>query len=87
MGILQIPFYKLYWSRELHCPRIADVMPCNHYQELLRYLHFVSNDSTNAQDKLAKIHLLISMLREEFVKMELDEYNSVDEQIIPSKTK
>ena len=87
MGILQPPSYKSHWSRELHCPRVADVMPCNPYQELLRYLHFVNNDSTNAQDKLAKIHPLISMLRDEFVKMEPEEYNSVDEQIIPSKPK
>ena len=87
MGILQLPSYKSYWSRELRCPRIADVMPRNRYQELIRYLHFVNNGSINAQDKLAKIRPLISMVREEFVKIEPEEYNSVYKQIIPSKTK
>ena len=87
MGILQLPPYKSYWSREFRCPRIADVMPRNRYQELLRYLHFVNNDSINAQDKLAKIHPLISMVQDEFVKIEPEEYNSVDGQIMPSKTK
>ena len=47
MGILQLPSYKSYRSQELRCPRIADVMPHNRYQELLRYLHFVNNDSIN----------------------------------------
>ena len=61
-------------------------MPCNCYQKLLGYLHFVEKDSTNAQDKLAKIRPLITMVREEFVKRE-PEYNSVDKQIIPTKTK
>ena len=78
MGILQLSYYKLYWSQELPCSRIADVMPRNHYQELLRYFHFVNNDSINAQDKLDKIYPL---------KIEPEEYNSVDEQIILSKTK
>ena len=62
IGMLQLQFNKMYRSRELRCPRIADVMPCNRYQELLRYLHFVNYDSINAQDKLAKIRPLISMV-------------------------
>ena len=82
IGILELPSNKSYWSRELRCSRIADVMPYNRYQELLRYLHFVNNDSINAQDKLAKINPLISMVQDEFVKIEPEEYNSVDKQII-----
>ena len=38
-------------------------MPRNSYQNLLRYLHFVNNDSVNTQDKLAQIRPLISMGR------------------------
>ena len=87
MGILQLPFYKSYCSGELCCARIADVMPRNHYQELLRYLHFVNNDSINVQDKLTKIHSLISIVRDKFVKIEPEEYNLFGEQIIPSKAK
>ena len=79
IGLLQLPSYRSYWSRELRCPRIADVMPRNRYQELLRYLRFVNNDSINAQDKLAKIHPLISMGQGEFVKIEPEENNSADE--------
>ena len=79
MEILQLPSYKSYWSQELCCPRIADVMPCNRYQKPRRYLYFVNNDSINAQNKLAKIHPLISMVQDEFVKVEPEEYNSVVE--------
>ena len=43
-------------------------MPLNRYQELLRYLHLVNNDSISAQNKLAKIHPLIAMAQEQFVK-------------------
>ena len=41
-------------------------MTHSRYQELLRYLHFMNNDSVNAQDKLAKIRPLISMVRDDF---------------------
>ena len=85
MVILKLPSYKSYWSRELHCPRIADVMPRNHYQELLRYLNFANTDSINAQDKLTKLSPLISIVQDEFVKIEPEEYNSDGEQIVSSK--
>ena len=67
-GMLQLSSCKSYWSHELRCARIADAMPLNRYQELLRYLHFVNNDSISAQNKLAKIHPLIAMAQEQFVK-------------------
>ena len=68
MGIWQLPSYKPHWRWELRCPRIADVM------------HFVNNDDINALEKLVEIRLLISLVRDEFVKIEPEEYNSVEEQ-------
>ena len=62
-------------------------MSCNHYQELLRYLHFGNNDSIHAQDKLVRIRPLIAIVRDNFLKIKPEEYNSVDHKIIPSKTK
>ena len=47
MGILQLLSYKSYWNRGLCCPRIADVMPPNRCQELVRYLNFVNHDNIN----------------------------------------
>ena len=62
-------------------------MPCNCYQESLRYLHFVNNDSINTQGKLAKVPSFISIVQDEFVKIEPEEYNLFDEQVIPLKAK
>ena len=62
MGILQLPSYKLYWSQELCCLRIANAIHRNRYKELLRNLHFVNNEkliNISAQDKLAEIRPLI----------------------------
>ena len=69
MGILQLPPHKLYWIRELHCPRIAEyLLAIAEY----RYLLFVNNHRINTQDKLAKICSLIPMVQDEFVKMETE---------------
>ena len=59
-----------HWSQELCFSRKTDVIPHNHYQELLRYLYFVNNDSINALNKLAKIRPFILMVLDDFVKIE-----------------
>ena len=87
MGIITIPSYKLYWSRELRYSPVADVMARNRYHLLTSNLHFVNNDSIDPSDKLAKIRPIITAVRNECIKVEPEEFNSVDEQIIPSKTK
>ena len=88
MGIVQLPNYKAYWSRELRFPPVADVMPINRYVKLRQYLHFVDNNApNNDNDKLFKVRLIITAIRDECVKVEPDEFQAVDEQIIPCKTK
>ena len=87
MGIVQLPQYMLYWSHQLRYPPVADVMSRNRFQQLMENLHFVNNDDIDKNDKLAKITSIINAVRDECVKVEPEEYHSVDEQIIPSKTK
>lgn len=70
-----LPSYKCYWSPELRYPLT------------LENLHFVNNDNIDQNDKLAKVGPITDDVRNECVKIEPEEYHSVDEQIIPSKTK
>ena len=63
-------------------------MPQNRFLELRRYLHFVDNTATHDSDDIFfLIRPVIEAVRNECVKVTPEEYNSVDEQIIPSKTK
>ena len=50
-------------------------------------MHFVNNLEIEKDDKLANVRPIINAAREECIKVEPEEYHSVDEQIIPSKTK
>ena len=88
MGIIVLPSYRNYWSRSLRFPIIADAMPRNRYELLRRYIHFVDNDAEHdVNDKLFKIKPVLDAVRRECVKVEPEEFHSIDEQIIPSKTK
>ena len=88
IGIIKLPLYCNYWSRSLCFPTIADAMPRNCYELLRRYIHFVDqNTEHDAIDKLFKIKPILEAVRKECVKVEPEEFDAVDEQIIPSKTK
>ena len=68
-------------------PQIADAMPQKRFEKIRRFLHFVNNDEIDSGDKLAKIRPIIDAVTQQCRKVEPEEYNAVDEQIIPSKTK
>ncbi len=87
MGIINYPSYTSYWSKQLRSPQIADAMPQKRFEKIRRFLHFVNNDEIESGDKLAKISPIIEAVTQQCRKVEPEEYNAVDEQIIPSKTK
>ena len=87
MGIVSLSSYANYWSRELRYPPVVEVISRNRYQELIRYLHFVDNTTVNKRNKLGKIKPVIEAVRNECIKIEPEEFQNIDEQIIPSKTK
>lgn len=88
MGIIKLPSYRSYWSGALRYPSIADAMSRNRFEVLSKYLHFVDNDSQHDNnDKLFKIKPILIAVRNECIKIEPEEHHSIDEQIIPSKTK
>ena len=89
MGIAKVPNCRLLWSKDLRFPQIADVIPLGCFELLKRSLYVVDNATYNREndDKLFKIRPLIEAVRNECIEVEPEEYHSVDEQIIPSKTK
>ena len=63
-------------------------MPRNYYELLKHYIDFVDQETEyDANDKLFKIKPILEAARKECVKVEPEEFHSVDEQIIPSRTR
>ena len=66
---------------------IADVMSRNRFQLLLENLCSVNNDEIDKNEKHAKIRPIVDIARNRCIEFEPQECHSVEEQIIPSKTK
>ena len=66
-------------------------MRINRYKKLRQYLHFSDNskidDAENKKNKLCKTQLVINHVRNSCWTIKPEIENSIDEQIIPAKTK
>ena len=89
-GIYKCPSYRMYWETSSRFSLIADVMPRNKFESLLKYIHF--NDNCNMKkkddpeyDPLFKIRPLLDSLKAKMYQLEPEEHHSIDEQIIPFK--
>ncbi|XP_046383469.1 piggyBac transposable element-derived protein 2-like [Ischnura elegans] len=90
MSIVTMPSYSMFWSEKSRYGQIADVMSRNRFKTLRGNLHFNNNDNMlsrddPAYDKLFKIRPFLNALRKNFLKVEPEEHNSVDEFMIPLK--
>ncbi|XP_014865728.1 PREDICTED: piggyBac transposable element-derived protein 2-like, partial [Poecilia mexicana] len=90
MGYIQYPRTRMYWSSEywLRLGIIADAMSVNRCEQILSYLHFVDNYTYQPAntDRLFKIAPVLSTLQKTFLAAaNPEEFQSIDEQIIPFK--
>ena len=69
----------MYWSKEFKYDPIASTMTLKRYKTLQRFLH--------ASDKFFKVRPLLDLVRNNCIKIEPEQHHSIDEQIIPAKTK
>ena len=91
MSIVKLPAYYMYWSIETRYPPIANLMSLSRYKTLRQFLHVVDNskcnDPENKGNKLYKISPVLEHVPDNCVLIEPEIENSIDEQIIPAKTR
>ena len=92
MGILHPPYYRYFWRNSSSNPSISNAMGRQRFDSVKKYLHF--NNNANEQeintpnyDKLFKIRPVIDAIRKKCNEIDQEEYQSVDEQIIPTKSR
>ena len=88
MSLVCLPSYDMYWSNEFRINCITDVMGLKRYESLRRFLH--ANDNTKRDEnsgKLFKVEPVINAVRDNCAKIEQECNQSIDEQMIPAKTK
>ena len=89
-GVVKVPRYDRYWANSTCLPVIADAMSENRFSEIRSYLHVNNNSNILSRDhqnydKLYKIRPFVDALRMNLSKLKSEEYNSIDEVILPFK--
>ena len=91
MSILKLPAYHLYWSKEMHYAPVADLMSRDQYKKIISNLHIVGNtmkdNPEDNENKLSKVVPVIDYVEQNCNKIETEKYQSIDEQIVPAKTR
>lgn len=91
MGIVRMPNYVSYWANGLRYEPIASVMPLKCYQNLRKFLHVNDNskkdEPMNKDNRLYKIQPVLDTVRQNCLLVEPEINHSIDEQIIPAKTR
>lgn len=92
MSIIHFLTTRHYWNSCSSFTPISDVMTCNRFEELKRFLHFTNNEQTVPisdpnYDKLQRIRPLINKIRERLLLLPREEYLAIDEQVIPTKAR
>ena len=88
MSIISLPSYELYWSKDLRVDCVANVMSLKWYELIRRYLH--ANDNTENKDEsssLFKVESVVHTLHTNCLSVEQEQYQSIDEQMVPARTK
>ena len=91
MSIINLPNFRMYWANETRYPIVADIVSRNRYQKLREFWHVSDNlekeKPENVNNKLFKIQPVLDHVRNNCILIEPEREHSIDEQIIPAKTK
>lgn len=91
-GIVKMPSYRMFWAYATRFPPIADAMPRNQFERIKSNLHLNDNSkmkdrNTPGYDKLFKVRPFLEKVQTNLSKIKSDEHNSVDEVLIPCKSR
>ena len=89
MGIFRQPGYSNYWAVETRVNIIAATLSRKRYKDLCSSIDLVDNSLKDEKimNKLFKVRPLLEMVQPNCLKVEPEEVMSIDEQIIPAKTR
>ena len=81
-----LPRRCMYWQQEtnvFNCA-VADLLPRNRFEEILRYSHLADNAKLTAGNKLAKVCPSFNLMNQRFLNpFQFDEQLCVDKSMIP----
>ena len=90
MGLVKYLSIELYWSRDFFDKNsfVPQIMNCNRFQLLLRFMHFSENRSPNKDNRVLKVGKSLELLEKNFTKCKKSgETITIDETIVPCRVR
>ena len=90
MGLVKMPNQRSYWEGHMSYNGLSTTFSRNRFEKLMRSIHFVDNlniSEEEKKDRVWKLRPWLSCLRGQFLLVSPEEYQSVDEIMVPFKGK
>lgn len=89
MGALDLPRVRMYWSSSINIGLFRDTLSRDRFFQLRSNLHLVNNNERPSEDTdvFYKVRPLYDSIRKRCLELPLEEYLSIDEQIVPFRGK
>ena len=91
MPVVKMPQYEMYWNNETRYKPIASIIPLKRYKKVREFSQVVDNAEKvkpeTKSDTFFKVRTLFEAVRANCNKTEPEANHSLDEQIIPPKSK
>ena len=84
MGNLKFPRIRMYWESKYRIPSIADALTRTEFLDIYANLSATTDHDKPANPKLFwKVDPIVQIIRENMGAQPMEEFNSIDEQMIP----
>ena len=88
ISMRSLPSYELYWSKDLCVDCVVNVTSLKQYELIRRYLHTNDNRAKKTDSsRLFKFETVANALHTNCLSIEQEQYLSINEQMVPVKTK
>lgn len=89
MGIFKLPRIKMYWDKDFNLPIFSENMTLGRFYQLRTNFHLMDVESITPEcsDKFVRVRPIMNSVRNRCLQLPLEQYLSVDEQIIPCRGK
>ena len=88
ISMRSLPSYELYWSKDLCVDCVVNVTSLKQYELIRRYLHNNDNRAKKTDSsRLFKFETVANALHTNCLSIEQEQYLSINEQMVPVKTK
>lgn len=84
---MKVPMYEMYQSQETHYKPISSALYIKQFKEIRKFLHVVDNSEKEKEENKGDKCFKVKPVRNNCIKIETEKNQSIDEQIIPTKTK